>query len=139
MLRGVPQSYQCLCLFGLWQILPGNPTVLDVMQDTSSLVYIINSHASLSNLSGMLAVMYRNRLQCTSISQTVGLGKCKGFDAAPLCMQGRGPKTNAFTHSLETNHHMFMKLDNGKVRQTQTCCLHSALCVSLVIWLWHRF
>lgn len=29
--------------------------------------------------------------------------------------QGRGPKTNAFTHSLETNHHMFMKLENGKV------------------------
>lgn len=29
--------------------------------------------------------------------------------------QGRGLKTNAFTHSLETNHHMFMKLENGKV------------------------
>lgn len=32
-----------------------------------------------------------------------------------MFLQGRGPKTNAFTHSLETNHHMFMKLDNGKV------------------------
>jgi hypothetical protein len=29
--------------------------------------------------------------------------------------QGRGLSTHAFTHSLETNHHMFMKLDNGKV------------------------
>lgn len=24
-------------------------------------------------------------------------------------------KTHAYTHSLETNHHMFMKLDNGRV------------------------
>lgn len=32
-----------------------------------------------------------------------------------MMLQGRGPKTNAFTHSLETNHHMFMKLENGKV------------------------
>lgn len=32
-----------------------------------------------------------------------------------VVLQGRGPKTNAFTHSLETNHHMFMKLENGKV------------------------
>ena len=31
-------------------------------------------------------------------------------------MQGRGPKTHAYTHSLEHNHHMFMKLANGKVR-----------------------
>eukprot|EP00891_Asterochloris_glomerata_P004580 jgi/Astpho2/4580/e_gw1.00067.144.1_t len=29
--------------------------------------------------------------------------------------QGRGPKTHAYTHSLEHNHHMFMKLANGKV------------------------
>jgi len=38
MLRGFPQSYQCLCLSGLWQVLPGNPTVLDAMQDPSALV-----------------------------------------------------------------------------------------------------
>jgi U4/U6.U5 tri-snRNP-associated protein 2 len=31
------------------------------------------------------------------------------------CMQGRGLATQAYTHSLETGHHMFMKLDNGKV------------------------
>jgi U4/U6.U5 tri-snRNP-associated protein 2 len=30
--------------------------------------------------------------------------------------QGRGLATHAYTHSLETAHHMFMKLDNGKVR-----------------------
>ena len=30
-------------------------------------------------------------------------------------LQGRGPKTHAYTHSLEHNHHMFMKLANGKV------------------------
>jgi U4/U6.U5 tri-snRNP-associated protein 2 len=29
--------------------------------------------------------------------------------------QGRGLSTHAYTHSLETGHHMFMKLDNGKV------------------------
>ncbi|KAK9811833.1 hypothetical protein WJX72_010978 [[Myrmecia] bisecta] len=29
--------------------------------------------------------------------------------------QGRGPNTHAFTHSLESNHHMFMKLETGKV------------------------
>lgn len=54
--------------------------------------------------------------------------------AVPLYMQGRGPKTNAFTHSLETNHHMFMKLDNGKVRLNQICWFHLALCMTLVIW-----
>jgi hypothetical protein len=35
-------------------------------------------------------------------------------------LQGRGLSTQAYTHSLETSHHMFMKLDNGKVSQ-QTC------------------
>ena len=68
MLRGFPQSYQCLCLSGLWQVLPGNPTVLDAMRGASALVYIIVSHATLSNLSGMLAVMYQNRLRRTSVS-----------------------------------------------------------------------
>ncbi len=34
----------------------------------------------------------------------------------PLPPQGRGPSTFAYTHSLETNHHMYMKLDTGKVR-----------------------
>ncbi|EFJ52408.1 ubiquitin-specific protease 39, partial [Volvox carteri f. nagariensis] len=29
--------------------------------------------------------------------------------------QGRGLNTHAYTHSLESAHHMFMKLDNGKV------------------------
>lgn len=29
--------------------------------------------------------------------------------------QGRGPRTQAYTHALECTHHMFMKLDNGKV------------------------
>lgn len=29
--------------------------------------------------------------------------------------QGRGPKTNAYTHALETDHHMYMKLEDGKV------------------------
>ncbi|KXZ51657.1 hypothetical protein GPECTOR_11g110 [Gonium pectorale] len=29
--------------------------------------------------------------------------------------QGRGLSTHAYTHSLESAHHMFMKLDNGKV------------------------
>ena len=67
MLRGFPQSYQCLCLSGLWQVLSGNPNVLEAMQDASALVYIIVSHGTLSNLSGMLALMYRNRLQRTSI------------------------------------------------------------------------
>lgn len=30
--------------------------------------------------------------------------------------QGRGPRTHAYTHALECTHHMFMKLDNGKVK-----------------------
>mmetsp|Transcript_1377 Transcript_1377/g.3976 ORF Transcript_1377/g.3976 Transcript_1377/m.3976 type:complete len:508 (+) Transcript_1377:229-1752(+) len=29
--------------------------------------------------------------------------------------QGRSPKTHAYTHALEMRHHMFMKLDDGKV------------------------
>eukprot|EP00963_Diacronema_lutheri_P010491 scaffold1060_cov385-Pavlova_lutheri.AAC.9 len=29
--------------------------------------------------------------------------------------QGRGPKSHAYTHSLESDHHMFMKLTTGKV------------------------
>jgi len=29
--------------------------------------------------------------------------------------QGRGPHTHAYTHALECGHHMYMKLDNGKV------------------------
>ena len=33
----------------------------------------------------------------------------------PATLQGRGPNTHAYTHSLEHNHHMFMKLANGKV------------------------
>lgn len=51
--------------------------------------------------------------------------KCCSVSLSPLnvyvCLvcgkyfQGRGLSTHAFTHSLETNHHMFMKLDNGKV------------------------
>jgi U4/U6.U5 tri-snRNP-associated protein 2 len=31
------------------------------------------------------------------------------------CVQGRGQQTHAYTHSLETNHHMFMKLDDARV------------------------
>lgn len=31
--------------------------------------------------------------------------------------QGRGPHTHAYTHALECGHHMYMKLDNGKVRR----------------------
>lgn len=29
--------------------------------------------------------------------------------------QGRGPNTQAYTHALEGGHHMFMKIENGKV------------------------
>ena len=29
--------------------------------------------------------------------------------------QGRGQHTHAFTHALETGHHMFMKLEDGRV------------------------
>ena len=29
--------------------------------------------------------------------------------------QGRGQHTHAFTHALETGHHMFMKLEGGRV------------------------
>ena len=29
--------------------------------------------------------------------------------------QGRGRQTHAYTHSLETGHHMFMKLEDGRV------------------------
>jgi U4/U6.U5 tri-snRNP-associated protein 2 len=29
--------------------------------------------------------------------------------------QGRGPGTHVHTHSVEDNHHLFMKLDNGRV------------------------
>ncbi|PSC71207.1 U4 tri-snRNP-associated 2 [Micractinium conductrix] len=29
--------------------------------------------------------------------------------------QGRGPNTQAYTHSLEAGHHMFMKVDSGRV------------------------
>lgn len=31
-------------------------------------------------------------------------------------IQGRGPSTHAYTHALETGHHMFMKLEDGLVR-----------------------
>ncbi|KAI8475879.1 MAG: ubiquitin-specific protease 39 [Monoraphidium minutum] len=51
--------------------------------------------------------------------------KCCSVSLSPLnvyvCLvcgkyfQGRGLSTHAFTHALETNHHMFMKLDNGRV------------------------
>lgn len=34
----------------------------------------------------------------------------------PHRLQGRSPKTHAYTHALESRHHMFMKLDDGKVR-----------------------
>ena len=30
-------------------------------------------------------------------------------------LQGRGPKTHAFTHALESNHHLFINLASGKV------------------------
>ena len=30
-------------------------------------------------------------------------------------MQGRGQHTYAYTHALETGHHMFMKLADGRV------------------------
>jgi hypothetical protein len=30
-------------------------------------------------------------------------------------LQGRGPNTQAYTHSLETGHHMFMKVEDGCV------------------------
>ena len=30
-------------------------------------------------------------------------------------LQGRGQATHAFTHALETGHHMFMKLADGRV------------------------
>ena len=29
--------------------------------------------------------------------------------------QGRGPATHAYTHSLDAAHHLFMKLDSGRV------------------------
>lgn len=32
-------------------------------------------------------------------------------------LQGRGPATQAYTHALEGGHHMFMKVENGKVRR----------------------
>lgn len=32
-----------------------------------------------------------------------------------VMLQGRGDKTHAYTHALETDHHMFMKLDDGRV------------------------
>lgn len=31
------------------------------------------------------------------------------------CVQGRGQHTYAYTHALETGHHMFMKLADGRV------------------------
>ena len=33
----------------------------------------------------------------------------------PRGAQGRGQATHAFTHALETGHHMFMKLADGRV------------------------
>jgi len=30
-----------------------------------------------------------------------------------LCLQGRGPNTQVYTHALEAGHHMFMKASNG--------------------------
>jgi hypothetical protein len=33
----------------------------------------------------------------------------------PFLGQGRGQQTHAFTHALETSHHMFMKLSDGRV------------------------
>ena len=32
-----------------------------------------------------------------------------------FCAQGRGQHTYAYTHALETGHHMFMKLADGRV------------------------
>ena len=42
--------------------------------------------------------------------------------AAAAVAQGRGLNTNAYTHSLESAHHMYMKLDNGKVRHRRNYC-----------------
>jgi hypothetical protein len=40
---------------------------------------------------------------------------CVGVSRWCTYVQGRGPKSNAFTHALEAGHHVFMKLETGKV------------------------
>jgi hypothetical protein len=49
------------------------------------------------------------------------LGVLQGRDhitrspASKVCLQGRGPSTEAYTHALEAGHHMFMKVESGRV------------------------
>lgn len=45
--------------------------------------------------------------------------------------QGRGPNTNAYTHALETAHHMYMKLEDGKVCAVRLSAVYApqALCI----------
>ena len=53
-------------------------------------------------------------------------------DRPGSCMQGRGPKTHAFTHALDTEHHMYMKLDNGKVT---SFCHWGLMCMPLMAFI----
>lgn len=41
--------------------------------------------------------------------------RVESFAEAPRALQGRGTNTHAFTHALDTGHHMFMKLVDGRV------------------------
>ena len=50
---------------------------------------------------------------CCSVRKSNGANAAP--DSAPSPWQGRGQVTHAFTHALETGHHMFMKLGDGRV------------------------
>ena len=51
--------------------------------------------------------------------------------------QGRSLGTPAYTHALETGHHMYMKLDNGKVGGVGMCvhvnCMYGCMPVSIPV------
>ncbi len=50
--------------------------------------------------------------------------------------QGRGLSTQAYTHSLERGHHMFMKLDNGKVRRETDMAVKSQQMQQHTVGVW---
>jgi hypothetical protein len=79
-------------------------------------------------LHGSYAYQQQSRVGWSPATSPHHTVECSAPDCAAAAvvigwaLQGRGLSTQAYTHSLETSHHMFMKLDNGKVRRLQGLC-----------------
>ena len=89
-LLGVPQPSQRVRLPGLRKVLPGASQTAQDEPCASSNMYVDSP-----------------------IDDVVSLGLTRCYE---VLRQGRGPNTHAFTHALESGHHMFMKLQDGKAR-----------------------